>query len=109
METERYSVAVQKYGVLKILSKEDKWYNINDLSRQLRTSNPTRLKQYLGDLVKRDMIQYWGNLTDDEKQVAKKQNDDIKRINNYKITSKGYDRFVKIKESCSEPSALKEI
>ena len=110
MEAKSYIIAVRMYKVLTLLNQENKWYNISYLSRQTGTSNSDRLKKQLDDLVKRNIIQYWADLTDDEKCIAKKkQTEEIIRTNNYKITGTGQKKLRKIRDSCLEPKSLMDI
>lgn len=106
MERKSYINAVRTYVILDCLS-DKKWHNINYLSRETKTSNPTRLKKQLDNWVERGMIEYWENLSDDNKRIAKKEQiTPIIRNNNYQITDKGLDKLNKIRDSCKDPKLI---
>ena len=109
MERKNYNNAMILYGLLMFLAKENKWYNVNALSR-LYALNSTRLKKQLDDMVSRNMLERWDELSHDEQRRAKKeQMGDIMKKNNYKIKEEGRNKLEKIKKSCSEPLILMSI
>lgn len=105
MERKSYINAVRLYVVLHCLANKE-WHNINYLSREVKTSNPTRLKKQLDVWIKREMIQDWESLPDEDKKKAKKEQRNIIRNNNYRITDKGLDKLNKIRDSCREPKLI---
>ena len=101
LKPERQTVAQRYYSVLDVLYHSNEWENINVIARKANIPHSDRLKKELGDLVERKIIQSWAKVTDKEKKVIKKnQVKAIIRQNNYKITSKGREKFDKINKQC---------
>ena len=106
MVDEDHIVAERIYKTLDLL-QDGEWRNVNDIALKVGTSNITRLKKSLEDLVKRNIILSWGNVSDEEKRkIKKEQTREIKRKNNYKINDKGIKKFQKIKNDCSDYETL---
>ena len=109
MGHQSYTNAVRLYMVLDCLA-DNQWHNINWICRHIEISNPDRFKNHLNELVQRNIIQHWDNLTNKEKADAKKsQKNEIIRNNNYKITNKGLDKRNRIKNSCNDPKSILDI
>ena len=101
LKPERQTMAQRYYSVLDVLYKSNEWENINVIARKANIPHSDRLKKELGNLVERKIIQSWTKVTDKEKkEIKKNQVKAIIRQNNYKITSKGREKFDKINDRC---------
>lgn len=93
------------FKILAYLLSSDSWRNINEIGLKTgKTQNSDRLKGNLEELVEREIILKWENLTPEQQRVAKKsQNEDILGKNNYKISDLGRRKFHKIRDDCLDP------
>ena len=93
------------FKILAYLLSSNSWRNIREIGLKMgKTQNPDRLKGNLEELVEREIILKWENLTPEQQADAKKsQTEDIFRKNNYKISDLGRKKFNKIRDDCLDP------
>ena len=74
MITENHIIVERIYKALELLH-DGEWRNLHDIARNVGETNFYRLKKPLEDLVKRDIILSWNNISDEEKIKARKRTD----------------------------------
>ena len=105
MAEKKHTRGEVNFKILAYLLTSDIWRNIREIGMKVgKTQNSDRLKGNLEELVEREIIQKWENLTPEQQTQARKtQNEEIFRKNNYKISDLGRTKFNKIRDDCLDP------